>query len=266
MMRSLWTASSGMKAMQFNVDTISNNLANVNTNAFKKEKAEFEDLLYVTIERAYMMENQGRPVNLQVGHGVVARAVTRDFTGGSLQQTENALDFAIVGNGFFSIRYADQNIYYTRDGSFKLSVTDEGNMLTTSRGYPVLDENGEPVYFNYPLEQIVVSEQGEISYKDEDGFVIPTGQRFGIFKFNNPQGLESIGGNMYAENSASGFAVYDDEMGEPSILRQGYLESSNVQVVEEMVNLITAQRAYELNSKAITTADEMLGMANNLKR
>jgi flagellar basal-body rod protein FlgG len=265
-MRSLWTASSGMKAMQFNVDTISNNLANVNTNAFKKEKAEFEDLLYVTIERAYMMENQGRPVNLQVGHGVVARAVTRDFTGGSLQQTENALDFAIVGNGFFSIRYADQNIYYTRDGSFKLSVTDEGNMLTTSRGYPVLDENGEPVYFNYPLEQIVVSEQGEISYKDEDGFVIPTGQRFGIFKFNNPQGLESIGGNMYAENSASGFAVYDDEMGEPSILRQGYLESSNVQVVEEMVNLITAQRAYELNSKAITTADEMLGMANNLKR
>jgi flagellar basal-body rod protein FlgG len=255
-----------MKAMQFNVDTISNNLANVNTNAFKKEKAEFEDLLYVTIERAYMMENQGRPVNLQVGHGVVARAVTRDFTGGSLQQTENALDFAIVGNGFFSIRYADQNIYYTRDGSFKLSVTDEGNMLTTSRGYPVLDENGEPVYFNYPLEQIVVSEQGEISYKDEDGFVIPTGQRFGIFKFNNPQGLESIGGNMYAENSASGFAVYDDEMGEPSILRQGYLESSNVQVVEEMVNLITAQRAYELNSKAITTADEMLGMANNLKR
>lgn len=266
MMRSLWTASSGMKAMQFNVDTISNNLANVNTNAFKKEKAEFEDLLYVTIERAYMMENQGRPVNLQVGHGVVARAVTRDFTGGSLQQTENALDFAIVGNGFFSIRYADQNIYYTRDGSFKLSVTDDGNMLTTSRGYPVLDENGEPVYFNYPLEQIVVSEQGEISFKDEDGFVIPTGQRFGIFKFNNPQGLESIGGNMYAENSAAGFAVYDDEMGEPSILRQGYLESSNVQVVEEMVNLITAQRAYELNSKAITTADEMLGMANNLKR
>ena len=137
MMRALWTASSGMKAMQFNVDTISNNLANVNTNAFKKEKAEFEDLLYVTLERAYMMENQGRPVNLQVGHGVVARSISRDFTGGSLQQTENQLDFAIVGSGFFSIRYSDQNIYYTRDGSFKLSVTDDGNMLTI-RGYPVL--------------------------------------------------------------------------------------------------------------------------------
>lgn len=265
-MRSLWTASSGMKAMQFNVDTISNNLANVNTTAFKKEKAEFEDLLYVTMERAYMLEDQGRPVNLQVGHGVVAKSVTRDFTGGSLQQTENPLDFAIVGNGFFSIRYADQNIYYTRDGSFKLSVSEDGNMLTTSRGYPVLDENGEPVYFNYPLEQMVVSEQGDVNYKDEEGYIIPTGQRIGIFKFNNPQGLESIGGNMYAENSASGFAVYDNEMGEPSVLRQGYLESSNVQVVEEMVNLITAQRAYELNSKAITTADEMLGMANSLKR
>lgn len=266
MMRALWTASSGMKTMQFNVDTISNNLANVNTTAYKKEKAEFEDLLYVTMERAYMMENQGRPVNLQVGHGVVSRAVSRDFTGGSLQQTENPLDFAILGNAFFSIRYADQNIYYTRDGSFKLSVTEDGNMLTTSRGYPVLDENGEPIYFNYPLEQMVVSEQGDVSYKDEDGFVIPTGQRIGLFKFNNPQGLESIGGNMYSENSASGFAIFDNEIGEPSILRQGYLESSNVQVVEEMVNLITAQRAYELNSKAITTADEMMGMANSLKR
>jgi len=105
-----------------------------------------------------------------------------------------------------------------------------------------------------------------VSYKDEDGYVIPTGQRIGLFKFNNPQGLESIGGNMYAENSASGFAVYDADLGEPSILRQGYIEASNVQVVEEMVNLITAQRAYELNSKAITTADEMMSIANNLKR
>src|SRR5690554_5438454 len=118
MMRALWTAGSGMKAMQFNVDTISNNLANVNTTAYKKERAEFEDLLYVTIERAYMMEEQGRPVNLQVGHGAVARSISRDFTWGSLQQTENQLDFAIVGDKFFSIRYADGNIYYTRDGSF----------------------------------------------------------------------------------------------------------------------------------------------------
>ncbi|MDI9482392.1 MAG: flagellar hook-basal body protein [Bacillota bacterium] len=266
MMRALWTAGSGMKAMQFNVDTISNNLANVNTTAYKKERAEFEDLLYVTIERAYMMEEQGRPVNLQVGHGAVARSISRDFTWGSLQQTENQLDFAIVGDGFFSIRYADGNIYYTRDGSFKLSVTEDGNMLTTARGYPVLDENGEPVYFDYPLEQMVVSEQGEVSYRDEEGFIIPTGQRIGVFKFNNPQGLESIGGNMYSENSASGYAVFDEELGEPSIIRQGYLEASNVQVIEEMVKLIISQRAYELNSKAITSADEMMGIANNLKR
>ena len=252
--------------MQFNVDTISNNLANVNTTAYKKERAEFEDLLYVTIERAYMMEEQGRPVNLQVGHGAVARSISRDFTWGSLQQTENQLDFAIVGDGFFSIRYADGNIYYTRDGSFKLSVTEDGNMLTTARGYPVLDENGEPVYFDYPLEQMVVSEQGEVSYRDEEGFIIPTGQRISVFKFNNPQGLESIGGNMYSENSASGYAVFDEELGEPSIIRQGYLEASNVQVIEEMVKLIISQRAYELNSKAITSADEMMGIANNLKR
>lgn len=265
-MRALWTVGSGMKAMQFNVDTISNNLANVNTTAYKKERAEFEDLLYVTIERAYMMEEQGRPVNLQVGHGAVARSISRDFTWGSLQQTENQLDFAIVGDGFFSIRYADGNIYYTRDGSFKLSVTEDGNMLTTARGYPVLDENGEPVYFDYPLEQMVVSEQGEVSYRDEEGFIIPTGQRIGVFKFNNPQGLESIGGNMYSENSASGYAVFDEELGEPSIIRQGYLEASNVQVIEEMVKLIISQRAYELNSKAITSADEMMGIANNLKR
>lgn len=266
MMRALYTASSGMKSMQFNVDTISNNLANVNTYAYKKERAEFEDLLYVTMERAYIMENQGRPVNLQVGHGSVVRSVSRDFTAGSLVQTENQLDFAIIGNGFFSVQGPDQNVYYTRDGSFKLSVTDEGNMLATSRGYPVLDQNGEPIYFEYPLDQMIVSENGEISYKDEDGLIIPTGQIIGIFKFNNPQGLEAIGGNLYAANTASGEAVLDEEMGEPSIIRQGYLEASNVQVVEEMVNLITAQRAYELNSKAITTSDEMMSIANNLKR
>jgi len=266
MMRALYTASSGMKAMQFNVDTISNNLANVNTYAYKKERAEFEDLLYVTMERAYILEDQGRPVNLQVGHGTVIRSVARDFTAGSLVQTENKLDFAIIGDGFFSVLHPDQNIYYTRDGSFKLSVTDEGNMLTTARGYPVLDINGEPIYFDFPLEQMVISESGEISYIDEDGLVMPTGQRIGIFKFNNPQGLEAVGGNLYAENTASGFAVPDEELGEPGIIRQGYLEASNVQVVEEMVNLITAQRAYELNSKAITTADEMMSIANNLKR
>lgn len=266
MIRALYTASSGMKAMQYNIDTISNNLANVNTYAYKKERAEFEDLLYVTMERAYVLENQGRPVNLQVGHGAVIRSISRDFTEGSLIQTENKLDFAIVGDGFFSVLHPNQNIYYTRDGSFKLSVTDEGNMLATADGYPVLDENGEPIYFDYPLDQMVISERGEISYVDEDGLVVPTGQRIGIFKFNNPQGLEAVGGNLYAENTASGFAVLDEELGEPSTLKQGYLEASNVQVVEEMVNLITAQRAYELNSKAITTADEMMSIANNLKR
>ena len=138
-------------------------------------------------------------------------------------------------------------------------------MLTTARGYPVLDENGEPVYFDYPLEQMIISEQ-RCQLQRRRWFYYTNWPKDRHFKFNNPQGLESMGGNMYAENTASGFAVFDSEMGEPSIIRQGYLEASNVQIVEEMVNLITAQRAYELNSKAITTSDEMMGIANNLKR
>lgn len=267
MMRSLWTAASGMKAMQFNVDTIANNLANVTTTAFKKEKAEFEDLLYVTMQNAYMAENDQRSVNLQVGHGVVARATSRDFSAGNLEQTDNKFDMAIIGEGFFSIRGADGNTYYTRDGSFKISMTENGKMLANSKGYPVLDQDGLEIYLDQDAANYVIQPTGEITYKDpETGVSLPTGQFIGIFKFENPMALEAVGGNMYRSNAATGEPLMNIDSEEPSTIRTGFLEASNVQVVEEMVKLITAQRAYELNSKAITTSDEMLQTANNIRR
>jgi len=267
MMRSLWTAASGMKAMQFSVDTIANNLANVSTTAYKKEKPEFEDLLYVTMQQAYSDGENVRPVNLQVGHGVVARANVRDFSMGNLEQTGNKLDMAIQGDGFFVVRGPDGNPYYTRDGSFKISMTDMGKMLATSKGYPVLDRDGLEIFIESDLDDLQIQSTGEITYRDpETGITIPTGQYIGLFQFENVQGLEAVGGNLFVNNSASGEPIPDYETANPSIIRTEFLEASNVQVVEEMVRLITAQRAYELNSKAITTADEMLQTANNLRR
>lgn len=267
MMRSLWTAASGMKAMQFNVDTIANNLANVSTTGFKKEKAEFEDLLYVSMQKAYSAENDQRPVNLQVGHGVVTRATTRDFSSGNLEQTSNKLDMAIEGNGFFAVRGPNGETLYTRDGSFKVAMTDSGKMLTNSKGYPVLDRDGVEIYFDSDMENYEIQPTGEITLKDPDtGVALPTGQYIGLFQFDNPQGLEAIGGNLFRSNTATGEALIDSETENPSTIRNYFLESSNVQVVEEMVKLITAQRAYELNSKAITTSDEMLQTANNIRR
>jgi len=266
MMRALWTAGSGMKAQQFCVDVISNNLSNVNTTAYKKERAEFKDMLYATLNRATVLEGEGRPVNLQVGHGAAAVATVKNFGTGSLERTDNPLDFAIDGEGFFVVLGPRGDYAYTRDGSFKLSVSEDGNMLTTSEGYPVLDDTGAEIYIDVDLSKLVVSDYGDLSYIDENGTTIPLGQRIGIVKFSNRQGLESIGSNLYASTPASGESVPDNELGTISNIKQYFIESSNVQVVEEMVKLIIAQRAYEVNSKAVQTADDMLGIANNLKR
>jgi len=268
MMRSLWTAGSGMIAQQFNVDVISNNLANVNTTAYKKERVEFKDLLYETMGRAYILEDRGRPVNLQVGHGAIASATVKNFATGSFEKTDNPFDFAIDGDGFFKVLGPNDEILYTRDGSFKISITDQGKMLATSDGYPVLDEFDTEVIFDYDLDlsKLNISEDGDLSYNDEEGINIPLGQRIGIVDFENRNGLESIGKNFYTRTTASGEVIFNEDLADKSILVQRYLETSNVQVVEEMVKLIVAQRAYELNSKAIQSSDEMIGMANNLKR
>lgn len=266
MMRALWTAGSGMKAQQFSVDVISNNLSNVNTTAYKKERAEFKDMLYETLNRATVLDGEGRPVNLQVGHGASVVATVKNFGTGNLEKTDSPLDFAIDGDGFFVVLGPRGDLAYTRDGSFKLSVTEDGNMLTTSEGYPVLDAEGSEIYLDFDLSKLSVSDYGELSYTDENGEIVSLGQKIGVVKFSNRQGLESIGNNLYVSTPASGEAIPDEEMGTLSTVKQYYIESSNVQVVEEMVKLIIAQRAYEINSKAVQTADDMLGIANNLKR
>ncbi|MCX7749083.1 MAG: flagellar basal-body rod protein FlgG [Clostridia bacterium] len=266
MMRALWTAGTGMMAQQFNVDVISNNLSNVNTTGYKKERAEFKDLLYETFQRAYSLNGQGKPVNLQVGHGTSIGATVKNYSTGNFEKTDNPLDMAIDGEGFFKIQGPKGNIVYSRDGSFKISVSEEGNRLTTSDGYPVLDESDNPIVLNIDIARLNIAPTGELSYVDDQGAIVPMDQKIGLVKFPNRYGLECIGKNFYVQNSASGAAVPDSELGQKSTISQGYLESSNVQVVEEMVKLIVAQKAYEVNSKAIQAADEMLGIANNLRR
>jgi flagellar basal-body rod protein FlgG len=266
MMRALWTAASGMQAQQMNVDVISNNLANVNTTAYKKQRLEFKDLLYETMDRARVMPEGGRPVNLQVGHGVMPSATVRDFEIGSPEQTGNPLDFYIDGDAFFMVQGPSGDINYTRDGSFKISMSDMGRMLTTSDGYAVLDEAGAPIIIDFDLSDLIVSENGEISYMDEDGVTVPTGQYIGLVYFENRNGLEAIGRNLYEATQAAGEPVPALDSTQTSIIMQNFLEASNVKTVEEMVKLIVAQRAYELSSKAIQSSDEMLQIANNLRR
>ncbi len=267
MMRALWTAGSGMTAQQFNVDVISNNLANVNTTGYKKERAEFKDMLYETMDRAYILEGKGKPVNLQVGHGATVAATVKSYTTGNFEKTDNPLDFAINGEGFFMVMGPKGEVTYTRDGSFKISVSDEGKKLTTSDGYPVLDDSGEEILLTVDdISRLTVNDDGSLYYIDNAGTTTDLGQKIGLVKFPNRYGLESVGSNFYNRTDASGEPIADAEEGVRSTITQGFLEGSNVQVVEEMVKLIVAQRAYEVNSKAIQSADEMLGQANNLKR
>jgi flagellar basal-body rod protein FlgG len=271
MMRSLWTAASGMNAQQQNIDTISNNLANVNTVGHKKERLEFKSLMYQTMERAVLDEanNSNRPVNLQVGHGVKASSSTRIFTQGSLNRTEFPLDFAITGNGFFVIDTGNDTTAYTRDGSFKVSAGADGNSLVTSDGFFVLGTNGERITFPAEtlVDSVVVERDGIVTSLGPDGEIIELGQ-IDIVQFPNPQGLEATGGNRFVQTSASGDPMQESagEVNVTSSVIQGALEMSNVSVADEMINLIVAQRGYELNSRVITTSDEMLQLANNLKR
>lgn len=266
MMRALWTAASGMLAQQMNVDVISNNLSNVNTTAYKKQRIEFRDLFYETMGRARVMPENANPVSFQVGHGTTAAATRRDFESGSPEETGNPLDLFIDGEAFFMIQGPAGDINYTRDGSFKISLTDMGKMLTTSEGYPVLDDIGEPIIIDVDLTRLSISENGELSYLDEEGFTIPTGQIIGTVYFENRNGLEAIGRNLYKATQAAGDPVAAMDSVQVSLIVQNFLESSNVKTIEEMVRLIVAQRAYELNSKAIQSSDEMLGIANNLRR
>lgn len=264
-MRALWTAASGMKAQQLNIDTISNNLANVNTTSYKGQRAEFKDLFYANLKRANINDDQGRPVNLEVGHGTMPVATKRDFRSGSFMETQNTFDFALNGQGFFVVELPNGDIRYTRDGSFKLSMDGDEATLVTSEGYFVLSEEEDLIVFDAGINDISVDELGYFYGRDEDDELVELG-RFMLVNFMNPEGLQSEGQNLYRATEASGDEIFLEAEEMSTSVVQGYLESSNVQVVDEMVKMITAQRAYEINSKSITTADEMMQLVNNLKR
>ena len=244
MMRALWSAASGMKGQQTNMDVISNNIANVNTYGGKKVRAEFQDLVYQTLRDAGAQSGADSqyPTGMQIGLGTRVAATNRVITQGSLQTTDNPTDVGIQGEGYFRITMPDGTTAYTRDGSFKL---DSNRRLVTTDGYPLAD--GITFDQNAPNDSIVIAADGTVS--------------------DTPAGLTAIGKNLFVESEASGAAI-EGNPGEDGngTLTQNTLEMSNVQIVEEMVNMIISQRAYESNSKAITTSDSMLEIANGLKR
>jgi flagellar basal-body rod protein FlgG len=251
-----------MQAQELNIDVIANNLANVNTSGFKKSRAEFQDLLYESMRPAGAASSADTtvPTGIQLGHGTRPSAVQKIFNQGDFQNTENELDWAIEGDGFFQIELPDGATGYTRAGEFKL---DADGRIVNPDGFPLIPEMSVPadtISISVGLDGTVsVIQAGDLS-PTEIGSVQ-------LARFVNPSGLISLGKNLFAPTNASG----DEITGTPGengfgTLAQGFLEMSNVSVVDEMVNMITAQRAYETNSKVITTADDMLQLANNLKR
>jgi len=262
MMRSLYTASTGMLAQQLQIDNTSNNIANVNTIGFKSSRAEFADLMYQVHEYAGTGTSQitKSPTGIEVGLGVRPTATTKIFTEGNLKQTSNNLDVAITGKGFFKIELPDGTQTYTRSGAFKL---DENGTIVNSDGYKLIPE-------------IVVPDDATDISIGTDGIVtvIQPGQTQGTqigqittINFINPAGLHALGDTLYLETEASGVPIEDTPgLNGLGPLRQGFLELSNVQLVVELTELITGQRAYEADSKAITTSDEMLQTVVNLKR
>ena len=260
MLRALYSAAAGMESQQMNLDVISNNLANVNTTGYKESKLQFQDLLYQTVRAAGSDQGAGNqlPESLQIGQGSIPISTERVFTQGELSQTGGNLDVAIQGEGFFQVQMPDGTLAYSRDGSFK---SDSQGRIVTSDGYPV--QGGfQPVPAG--TTNITISANGQVTYTTASG---STNSQVQLARFNNPGGLDALGHNLYKETTASGTA----ELGDPGQngfgqLQQGYLELSNVSVVQEMVNLILAQRAYEVNSKAVQAADQMMQDSNNLQR
>lgn len=262
MIRALYSSASGMQAQQLNLDAISNNLANVNTAGFKRTRVDFQDLLYQTLRTPGSAGSQGTtiPTGIQVGHGTRPVATQRMFSQGDFQQTENQLDLVVEGAGFFQVLRPDGTTGYTRSGAFK---KDGSGRVVTSDGFQIQPGLTVP----NDATSITVGTDGTVSVTQAGQ---TTAQQIGtlqLARFVNPAGLLSVGRSLFVPTQASGDAVVanpgTDGMG---TLSQGFLEMSNVKVVDEMVAMITSQRAYEANSKAIQTADEMLSMANNMRR
>lgn len=262
MMRAMWSGATGMRAQEMNVDVIANNLANVNTSGFKKSRVDFQDLLYSTLRAAGTEVSTGLqiPTGIQVGNGTKPVATQRVFSQGDFMQTGNALDIVIEGDGFFQVMMPDGNTAYTRDGAFKI---DSNGKIVNSDGFvmqPEITIPSDATEVTIGIDGTVTAVQSGQSSPQSLGSIE-------LVKFVNPAGLKSLGKNLYGVTEASG----DPITGTPGtegigMLTQGYLEMSNVKVVEEMVNMIIAQRAYEINSRSIQTADNMLQMANALRR
>lgn len=261
--RALTTAASGMYAQQVNIEVISNNIANINTTSFKKSRAEFQDLMYQEVAASpENLENPGviesSNSTLQVGNGVILSSTQKLFEQGDLQQTGNTLDVAIYGEGFIQVRRNDGTFAYTRDGALKISA--DGSLV--SAGGHVLEPG-----FNIGQDalNISITTDGLVKIMEVGGETVELGN-LELVKFVNPGGLKALGNNLYEETESSGAPI----LGTPGSngfgeLQQGFLESSNVDIVEEMISMITAQRAYEINSKTVKTVEEMMTMANNLK-
>lgn len=260
MLRGLWSAASGMMAQKLTIDVIANNLANVNTTGFKKSRTDFQDLMYQSISQAGAVTATGGqvPTGIQVGMGTMPIGIHKMFMQGDFEGTQNELDLAIEGRGFFKVISGGDEMY-TRAGNFKLDA--EGNVVTPS------GDKLEPE-LTVPERTVSVSidSDGSVTIFDATGVGTALGN-IELYSFPNPAGLKSMGHNLLQATDASGEAIAampgTEGMG---TIVQGYVELSNVDVVEEMVGMITAQRAYEINSKAIKTADEMMSMANNIKR
>ena len=264
MVRSLWNAATGMNGQQMNIDTISNNLSNVNTSGFKQHRAEFEDLLYQNVKLAGTpaTEDTVTPVGHQMGSGVKVGATQRIMTQGSLQATGVDTDVAVVGDGFFRVQQYDGSWAYTRDGSFKVDSTGQ---LVTANGLRVMPEIIMPEGFQ--LETLSISDGGRVNVKVNGELEPVEVGQLELYRFPNAVGLENTGDNLYKVTNASGEPIAGrpgiDGMG---ITKHKFLEMSNVSVVNEMVQMIVAQRAYEFNSKAIQTSYNMLQTAAGLKR
>ena len=260
MLRVLWTAATGMTAQQENIDVISNNIANVNTTAYKKMRASFQDLLYQVVEQPGVptSDTTQNPTGKQIGLGTRIAGTYGIFTQGNLIKTDRQLDVAIEGDGFFKVLLPDGTEAYTRDGNFKL---DRDGRIVTSDGYPLSPQITIPSN----AVQISISPDGKVVAILDDNTTTELG-RITLTKFINPAGLKRIGNNLYLKTDASGDPIEANPGSEGlGLLRQGFLESSNVDIVEEMINLITAQRAYEFNAKAIKAGDEMLKTVANLR-
>ena len=259
MLDSLYIGATGMQAQQTNVDMIANNLANVNTSAFKRGQVTFEDMMYRDVLRTAASDQAGDPIQ-RIGVGVSISNTGKIFTQGDVKQTDVPFDVAIQGQGFFEVTLPDGSLGYTRNGHFQIN---RDGYLVTADGYPLKT----PIQIPPDTKEILIQPNGLVSVTlPNESNPVEIGQ-LNLSTFANPAGLTARGNNLYTSSNASGEPV-SHRPGEAGlgVLQQGFLESSNVKLVEEMINLIMAQRAYEINSKVIQASDEMLGMSNNLRR